>query len=374
MRPFLDTKVLTAWNGQMIAGYARAGEVLKEPEFIKAAARAADFVLKNLRTKDGRLLRTYSKTVDGKWEAKLNGYLDDYAFLIHGLLNLHDATGEQRWLDEAKSLTEQMVKWYGDGDKGGYFFTSSDHEKLFARPKDYTDNVQPSGNGVALGNFVRLWRKTKDDQYQKMAEKSFRVFGGVLRSNPSGVPSMCLALHDYLDVKDIKPPAKELKKESPPLTGQETTESVVQIAAKREKTASGKPVVGGYAHDRRAAVARLYANPVGNGQFERGATTVTIRANGKIVEAEFAYPEGIKIEDKTTGDYRVYEKDVVLKATLPESAGDLPLEVAVKLQACTKGDKGRCPACYDDDEDNGKMNGGAYGTARRPPQSPRHRR
>src|SRR5262245_16861664 len=92
-RPFLDTKVLTAWNGQMIAGYAVAGRVFKDKDYLAAASRAADFVLTKMRTKDGRLMRTYM-SADGKGEAKLNGYLDDYAFVVHGLLALHEATGE----------------------------------------------------------------------------------------------------------------------------------------------------------------------------------------------------------------------------------------------------------------------------------------
>src|SRR5207249_106078 len=107
-RPFLDTKVLTAWNGQMIAGYAVAGQVLKEPRYLAAAARAADFVLKTLRTREGRLLRTFSARPGAGPEARLNGYLDDYAFLTHGLLCLHHATGDKRWLDEARALADTM--------------------------------------------------------------------------------------------------------------------------------------------------------------------------------------------------------------------------------------------------------------------------
>ena len=101
--PFLDTKVLTAWNGQMIAGYAVAGPVLGEPKYVDGRAKAADFVLKKLRTKDGRLLRTYGAPRRSKAEARLNGYLDDYAYLVHGLLCLHDATNDKKWLDEAKA-------------------------------------------------------------------------------------------------------------------------------------------------------------------------------------------------------------------------------------------------------------------------------
>lgn len=200
-RPFLDTKVLTAWNGQMIAGYAAAGQALHEPKYLDSAARAADFVLKNLRTKEGRLLRSYGARPGQPAEARLNAYLDDYAFLTHGLLNLNDATGQKKWLDEAKALTETMIQFHSDKDAGGFFYTSNDHEKLFARAKDQYDGAQPSGNSVAARNLVRLWVKTGDDRYRALAEKTFKAFAGSLKSNPSSLTTMADALGLYRDAK-----------------------------------------------------------------------------------------------------------------------------------------------------------------------------
>jgi uncharacterized protein len=107
-RPFLDTKILTAWNGEMIAGAAIAGAALDDKKAIGMAEKAADFVLNNLRTKDGRLLRTYGAAPGQKPEARINAYLDDYAFLTHGLLCLHDATGDKRWLQEAKAQRRRL--------------------------------------------------------------------------------------------------------------------------------------------------------------------------------------------------------------------------------------------------------------------------
>ncbi len=336
VRPFLDTKILTAWNGQMIAAYAKAGQVLKEPEFVKAAARAADFLLQQLRTKDGRLLRTYGTTADGKGQAKLNGYLDDYAFFIHGLLNLYEADKQQRWLDEAKSLSDLMVKWYGDGENGGYFFTSSDHEKFFARPKDYFDNAQPSANGVALDNFVRLWRITHEENYRKLAEKSFRQFASVMKAAPNGVPGMCLALHSYLDAlpavkTDAQPPVKVAV-----VTGREKTEDVVKLSAKLGETINGKTTL--VVNIMIASPWHIYANPSGG---ESTPTSITVRANGKIIAAEVDYPKGIEVEDKMLGNYHVYEKEVIIKATLSEKP-EGELEIAAKLQACSSGENSRC--------------------------------
>jgi uncharacterized protein YyaL (SSP411 family) len=200
-RPFLDTKVLTAWNGQMIAGYALAGQLFGEPKYTAAAAKAADFVLTKLRTKEGRLMRTYGARPGGQAEAKLNAYLDDYAFLVHGLLGLHDATKEKRWLDEAKALTDVMVKFHGDDKGGGFFYTSSDHEKLFARGKDQYDGAQPSGNSVAARNLVRLWQKTGEERYRAQAEKSLKSFAAALKENPGGLTTMAEALALYLDAE-----------------------------------------------------------------------------------------------------------------------------------------------------------------------------
>src|SRR5262249_18599326 len=158
--PFLDKKVLTAWNGQMIAGLARAGEALGDKKAIASATKAAEFLLKTMRTKEGRLLRSYAAAPGGKAQARLNGYLDDYAFLAHGLLALYDVTKEKKWLTEAKALTDTMVKYHADAKIGAFFYTSSDHEKLFARGKDQYDGAQPAANSVAAHNLVRLWVET----------------------------------------------------------------------------------------------------------------------------------------------------------------------------------------------------------------------
>jgi uncharacterized protein YyaL (SSP411 family) len=200
-RPFLDTKVLTAWNGQMIAGAALAGQALGEQAPIDAAIRAAEFALNNLRNSDGRLLRTYGAAPGQKAQARLNAYLDDYAYFTHGLLCLHDVTGDKRWLDEAQKLTDLMVKFHEDPKNGAFFYTSSDHEKLFARSKDQFDSAQPAANSVAARNLVRLWVKTGDAKYQKLAERTFQGLAGPLKANPSGLTALADALGLYLDAR-----------------------------------------------------------------------------------------------------------------------------------------------------------------------------
>jgi uncharacterized protein YyaL (SSP411 family) len=202
-RPFLDTKVLTAWNGQMIAGLARAGEALDDRESIGRAKKAAEFILKTMRNKEGRLLRSYAAVPGAKAQARLNGYLDDYAYLVHGLLTLHDVTGEKKWLDESRALTETMIKFHGD-DTGGFYYTSSDHEKLFARAKDQFDGAQPSGNSVAASNLVRLWIKTGEARYDRLAEKTFRTFSPTLKTSGSHLSALADALALWLEKKASK--------------------------------------------------------------------------------------------------------------------------------------------------------------------------
>lgn len=200
-RPFRDTKILTAWNGLMIAGYAKAGEVLKDKTYVEAAEKAANFVLKNLRTDKGRLLRTYGAAPNQKAKAKLNAYLDDYAFLTHGLLNLYEATKDKKWLDEAKNLTATMIEHHWDKENDGFFFTSGDHEKFFARMKDQYDGARPSGNSMAARNLVRLWQLTGEKKYRDYAEKTMIALSSALTEGPENVTTLVSALGLYLDAK-----------------------------------------------------------------------------------------------------------------------------------------------------------------------------
>jgi uncharacterized protein YyaL (SSP411 family) len=202
-RPFLNKIALTSWSGQMIAGYAEAGRSLDVPKYVKTAIRAAEFLLKNQRTKDGRLLRTYGAAPGQPAKAQGNAYLEDYAFLVDGLLNLHSATGDKRWLAEARNLTDAMIRHHGDAKRGGFFFTAHDHEKLFARHKDQYDGAQPCGNSIALRNLARLAKLTGDKRYRDEAEKGFKSFLVSLKSTPTGLTAMLMALEEFLTLKNL---------------------------------------------------------------------------------------------------------------------------------------------------------------------------
>ncbi len=191
--PLRDEKILTAWNGLMISAHARAALVLAEDRYAEVAARAADFVLRNLR-RDGRLLRSFK---DGR--ATHNAYLDDYAFLGAGLLDLFETTGERRWLEEAIALDQVLEAHYEDKEHGGFFMTGKDHEQLLAREKPDYDGAEPSGNSVAVPNLLRLYELTTQERYRQRAERALRAFHGTLERAPMALSEMLLAVDFYLD-------------------------------------------------------------------------------------------------------------------------------------------------------------------------------
>jgi hypothetical protein len=191
--PLRDEKILTAWNGLMISAHAQAALILRNSRYTDRAVLAADFVLTKMR-KGGRLLRSYT---DG--QARHNGYLDDYAFLIAGLLDLYEATGTMRWLQEAVALDKVLENHYEDKQAGGFFMTSDDHEVLLAREKPSYDGAEPSGNSVQALNLLRLYEFTTEDRYRVRAEKTLQAFGEILKRAPVAVSELLLAVDYHLD-------------------------------------------------------------------------------------------------------------------------------------------------------------------------------
>jgi hypothetical protein len=192
VKPGRDEKVLTAWNGLMLASFAEASVILERDDYRDIARRNAEFVLDNLR-RGGLLLRTYK---DG--QAKLNGYLEDYAFFVDGLLALYEATGELRWLEEARGLTDRMVEEFWDDGEGGFFYTGKSHEELIVRSKDYMDNATPSGNSVAAEVLLRISVLTGGEDYHRQAVTILRLIGDMIRRYPSAFGRALGALDFYL--------------------------------------------------------------------------------------------------------------------------------------------------------------------------------
>ncbi|MBD3366869.1 MAG: DUF255 domain-containing protein [Candidatus Eisenbacteria bacterium] len=178
-RPPLDDKVLTDWNGLIIASLAFTARATGEPDFAEEAERAASFILSTMRSGD-RLLHRYRNG-----DAGVRGNLDDYAFLVWGLMELHAATQRPALLDVALELTASMLEHFSD-PSGGFHFTPDDGEKLVARPKEIYDGALPSGNSVAVMNLARLARLTGRPELEEVAIRAARSATGAVRLHPSG--------------------------------------------------------------------------------------------------------------------------------------------------------------------------------------------
>jgi uncharacterized protein len=197
--PGLDDKRLTAWNALMISALAEAGAVLRRQEYVDAARDCAEFILRDLRDEHCRLLRTYK---DGR--SRLNAYLEDHAFLLEALLTLYEATFEPRWFAEAHALADTMIARFTDDENGGFFETSSDHERLVARRKDLEDHPIPSGNSSAAYGLLRLAALTGEHEYERRAETVLRLLHHVAGRHPQAFPHLLQAIDFYLAaVKEV---------------------------------------------------------------------------------------------------------------------------------------------------------------------------
>ncbi len=190
--PGKDTKILTSWNGLMLAPLAEGGLILKDTRYIDAAARAAAFLVERLRDDRGRLLHCYK---DG--QARFNGYLDDYANLIDGLTRLYESTGEPRWLREALRLSDVMIEEFSDAERGGFYYTGLSHEALIARQRDAYDNATPSGNAMAATALVRLGAVTGRNDLTEAGRKTLEAIQVVLERAPMAAGQSLVAL-DFL--------------------------------------------------------------------------------------------------------------------------------------------------------------------------------
>ncbi|NOT46457.1 MAG: thioredoxin domain-containing protein, partial [Acidobacteria bacterium] len=267
IKPFRDEKVLTAWNGLMLAAFAEAAAVLDSVEYLEIAKKNADFLSENLRKPDRkegpnyqgesyavtdaqvsatgaesttpsaeagskppkaggefgnpvaiapgsdmRLLRTWK---DGR--AKLNGYLEDYANLADGLIELYQVSGEIRYLTAAKELADAMITEFWDAENGGFFFTSNDHEELIVRNKDFFDNATPSGNSVAADVLLKLAKFYGEEKYERFATTALRIATNQITRYPQGFGRTLATIEFYvsqvMEVVILGEPGNELERE-----------------------------------------------------------------------------------------------------------------------------------------------------------------
>jgi uncharacterized protein YyaL (SSP411 family) len=188
MHPGRDEKVLTSWNGLMLAAFAEAARTLNRDDYSQVAERNADFLLRELRQVNGRLLRTWKA---GK--AKLNGYLEDYAYLIEGLLELYQTTFEPHWFVAAQELAETILTHF-QAPEGGFYDTSDDHEALITRPRDLQDNATPSGNAMAVTTLLKLAGFTNDLRYVDIVHQALAQMQSMLAQYPLGFGQWLQAL------------------------------------------------------------------------------------------------------------------------------------------------------------------------------------
>ncbi|RMH58506.1 MAG: thioredoxin domain-containing protein [Candidatus Hydrogenedentota bacterium] len=343
IQPFRDDKVIAAWNGLAIAGLAHAGRIFGEEEWIARAEEAAGFLEKNL-SKKGRLARAWRMG-----EAMGDGVLNDYAFFIDGLLELHEATGKRRYLGEARRLADEMLEHFEDESSGGFFATADDGEKLLFRSKEATDRAVPSGNGVAARVLFRLGRLTGKKAYSEAALRTVRAFGILLERAPTAVETLLDAVWTERHGRGAGAPAKGVsRRKSEETAGGKKSDDFPEIGYGGKRIA-----VSDAAHVRGA----LYVAEAARGEKNRGEskgiaggipfrivlriepgwhinshrprqeylrpTTVTVAEKRGYRLKEVSYPQG---KEKRLGFSKealsVYEGEIVIHGVLEHVGGE----------------------------------------------------
>ena len=325
-RPLVDDKVLADWNGLMIAGFAEAGRRLGDAAALEAARRAAGFVLENLRDlTTGELLHTWR---EGR--ARVPAFLDDYAFFVHGLLSLHAATAEPRWLAEALRLVREQETRLGD-PAGGYFAAGAAPDLLF-RAKPAFDGAVASGNGVAALNLLELYRVTGDAALREKAAGALSAFGADLGRVPLAHVTLVRAA---ARLGTAAPGSRPVALAPPVVVGgtealEDEAREAVLVAG---RLAPGHDAVRSFTVELKVGRGfHVYANPPGVATVP---PTTLVGVLGRVVEVR--YPAGEA--DPATGDsVRVYRGRVVLEGQVEMPKTGAP-SVELRYQAC---DDARC--------------------------------
>ena len=324
VRPDLDDKVLASWNGLMIAGLAAVGRHLEEPRYTRAAREAADFVLSTMR-QDGRLLHVYREG-----DVSVTGFLEDYAYMADGLLALHRATGEGRWLEEARALADVLLDDYYDSAAGGFYTTMEGQGELSVRMKDPTDGAVPSGNAVAAEVMLQLAKLTREERYAEAAGQTLRTFTGMMRQTPRGTHGLILATAMHLKRAGEKGTAEEAdrrasgEKVQAEISGPDTS-----VKPGAEFTVQVRIDVEDGWHINSNAPLQEYLIP----------TELSLGKAPFFTLDQAEYPSGSRVSlGFSDEELSVYEGQLTIQATLqvspeaPEGSVDLPL--TVRVQPC----------------------------------------
>ncbi len=324
-RPHLDDKVLSAWNGLMIAALARGGRVMVESRLTAAAAKAAEFILGSMRSPEGALRVSWRAG-----RSREESFLDDQAFFIRALLALHEATREPRWLSEVRSLLAATDSIFRDPAGGGYFFAPAGRKDLIVRAMNPHDGALPSGNSVMARSLVALHRITSEDDHRARAETIFTSFAAGMSAVPSAFHGMLIALHEHLE------------RSAPAQAGQG---SLVEVTAEAAPWTAGseEPIVAKITIHVREGWHLNAARPTLDHLVP---TRVILREDGPVTLESADYPEGRPLSLGTATDpIPVYEGSQTIRLRM-RPAGPLAPGTRVQLgvvayQACNEG---RCLA------------------------------
>ncbi|WP_130805679.1 thioredoxin domain-containing protein [Senegalia massiliensis] len=193
IKPHKDDKILTSWNGLMIAAFAYGGRILNKPLFINRAKESIEFIYENLFDENGRLLARYR---DG--EARYKGYLEDYTFLTWGLIEIYEATFDDIYLERAKKLMNDTFRLFWDNENGGFFINGHDAEELVLRPKEIYDGAIPSGNSVAAFNIIKLSKMLEDESYKEKYTQMLKSFSSTIKNMPHAHSFFLLSYMEYI--------------------------------------------------------------------------------------------------------------------------------------------------------------------------------
>jgi uncharacterized protein YyaL (SSP411 family) len=191
--PLVDAKVLAGWNGLAISAFARVGAAVAEPRYLRVAREAADFVLEHMWSGD-RLLRVHAAGESGQ-----TAFLEDYAYLTAGLLDLFEATGELRWLEAARRMQAVLDRDFWDAETGGFFDSGPERDSGLPRTKLADDGAIPSGNAIAAENLLRFAVLGDDESARQRAAATVRAVGPALATNPTGAARLLGVVEAMLD-------------------------------------------------------------------------------------------------------------------------------------------------------------------------------
>ena len=308
--PLLDTKIIVNWNGLMIDALAYGYHVLGEERYLTAASKAAQFVLDTLRKPNGELWHTYTVGV-----VKQDAYLDDYAFFVRGLLGLYNATGEEKWLDSARALTDTMIQLFWDDKNGGFYYTKANAKHLIVRTKKPYDSAIPSGNAVAVKNLLAFGM-----DYRNYAEKTLRIFSDSMAQSPSSFMHLHFALNHYLMTTE-----KGVDDATPSLVTASTTikadsDEIFEVELQLE-------IAAGW---------HINANPAG--QDNLIPTTLEVDRDMPVEIIDIAYPKGksmrFEFSDKSLN---VYEDSLTIPIKLRQKSnatGSSKVTLKLTYQPC----------------------------------------